>query len=516
MENKLKKLPIGIQTFREIIKENYVYVDKTKEALELIENYKYVFLSRPRRFGKSLFLDTLAEIFKGHKELFKGLYIYDKYDFKPHPVIKISWAGDFSTLEGLKQTAIDILKYNQKNLKVECDNIDNPSSCLRDLIIKSYDVYKEKVVVLIDEYDKPILDVIEKEEQAKENREFIKVLYTILKDTEEYIRFVFLTGVSKFSKASIFSGLNMLEDITLNPEFGNICGYTQEDLETVFAPYLEGVDKDKVREWYNGYNFLKDRVYNPFDILLFIKNEYRFKNYWFETGTPSYLVKLIKDREYYLPKLSNLVVGEELLNSFDIENINIEVLLFQSGYLTIEEVIETARGGYKYKLRFPNKEVKLSFNDYLINYLTGQITEKIEYQDRMYEYLESGDVEGFIEVLKGVFSSIPYNNYVRNNIGIYEGYYSSVVYIYLQSLGFEVIGEDVTSRGRIDLSVVVGDRVYIIEFKVDGGEGEALEQIKRKGYWEKYSGRFKEIYLVGIEFSSKEKNIKSFSWEMAN
>ena len=236
----MKKLPIGIQTFRTIREENYVYIDKTKEALELIENYKYSFLSRPRRFGKSLFLDTLRNIFEGNKELFEGLYIYDKYDWsKQYPVIKIDWAGDMQTIDSLKSKALNVLRFNQDKLDVKCYDENNPSSCFDELIKESYKKYNKKVVILIDEYDKPILDVIEDKEQSKINREFIKGLYSVIKSNDEYVQFAFLTGVSKFSKASIFSGLNMLTDISLMPKFGNICGYTQTDLETIFYEYLK-------------------------------------------------------------------------------------------------------------------------------------------------------------------------------------------------------------------------------------------------------------------------------------
>ena len=297
----MKKLPTGIYTFRDIREDNYVYVDKTKEAYELINNYRYVFLSRPRRFGKSLFLDTLREIFRGSKELFKDLYIYDKHDFEPHPVIKISWAGDLKSLEAVKKWALLELKINQKELNIQCEDKDNPSTCFKELIEKAYHKYGKKVVILIDEYDKPILDNIEKEnlDIAKQNREFLRGFYTIIKDSDAYIRLAFLTGVSRFSRVSIFSGLNNLVDISLNPKYAEICGFTHNNLKNEFKEYLEGVDLEEVRKWYNGYNFLgKNKLYNPFDILQFIDNDYRFSNYWFKTGTPSFLIKMLKDRNY--------------------------------------------------------------------------------------------------------------------------------------------------------------------------------------------------------------------------
>ncbi|HCO12004.1 MAG TPA: hypothetical protein DIT19_02100, partial [Desulfonauticus sp.] len=300
----MKKLPIGIQTFRKIREEDYVYVDKTKEAYELVNNYTYVFLSRPRRFGKSLFLDTLKELFEGNKKLFEDLYIYDKWDWdKKYPVIHLDFRGDLTSLDAVKDRVKKAFQDNAKRLRIECKEQNNLSVCFEELIQKACEKYNQKVVVLIDEYDKPILDVIEDTEQAKKHREFLRGLYSILKGVDACIRFAFLTGVSKFSRASIFSGLNMLTDISLNPRFGNICGYTQHDLETIFKPYLEKVDMEKVKRWYNGYNFLKDNVYNPFDILQFISNNFLFRNYWFETGTPSFLIKLIKEKKYFLPSL---------------------------------------------------------------------------------------------------------------------------------------------------------------------------------------------------------------------
>jgi len=507
----VKKLPIGIQTFSEIIKENYLYIDKTKEVLELIESLKYVFLSRPRRFGKSLFLDTLRNIFEGNKELFKGLYIYDKYDWsQKYPVIVISWGGaDYQTLEDLDAKAQMVLKINQKRLNVECTET-RANRTFDELIKETYKKYNQKVVILIDEYDKPILNTIQNIKQAKINREYIKGIYEVIKENDEYIRFAFLTGVSKFSKASIFSGLNMLTDISLNPKYGNICGYTQNDIETTFLPYLESVDLNRVKIWYNGYYFLKDRVYNPFDILQFINNNFKFSNYWFKTGTPTFLIKLIEQNNYFLPKLSNLIVGEELLDSFDIDKLKLEVILYQSGYLTIEEEIEK-RNRIEYKLKLPNMEIKNSFSNAIIDYIYEQDSSKYQFQDSIYDALLEADISTFKETLISIFASIPYHNYTNNNIHLYEGFYASVIYVYLQSLGIEIIGEDVTNQGRIDLTLFIEDKVYIIEFKVD--KKDALKQIKEKNYHQKYLNQNKTIYLIGINFDTDKKNIDTLEWE---
>ena len=510
---KLQKLPIGIQTFSEIINKNYLYIDKTNIAYNLItKESKYIFLSRPRRFGKSLFLDTLHNIFEGNKELFQGLDIYDKWDWEvKHPVIKISWDGDLQTLDSLKTIALDTFKFNQQRLGVQCDNTNDAGSCLRDLIVKSYQKYNQQVVILIDEYDRPILDTIDNIKQSRINREFIKGLYSILKGYDQYIKFVFLTGVSKFSKSSIFSGLNMLEDISLNKYYGNICGYTQNDVETTFLPYLKGVDLEKVKSWYNGYNFLEDDVYNPFDLLLFIKNEFKYSNYWFSTGTPTFLIKLIEKNNYFLPQLSNLTVDEKLLNSFDIDNIDLEVILYQAGYLTIDEmIIDEDLDLIEYKLKLPNKEVKSSLNDIILKQLYKEPNANIQKRS-IIKALKTNNMDDLKLSIISMFASIPYNNYTKNDIQHYEGFYASIIYVYLQSLGVQITGEDVTNRGRIDLTVFIENSIYIIEFKV--GYGDALQQIREKNYHQKYLNKNKDIYLIGINFDEQKKNISSFKWE---
>ena len=516
----MQKLPIGIQTFKDIRSDNYVYIDKTKIAVDLIENGRYYFLSRPRRFGKSLFLDTLKNIFEAKKELFKDLYIYDKYDWnKKYPVIYISFAeGVCKTREKILEKIQQNFETNQKNLEIECKEEHSMDRCFKDLILKAYEKYNQKVVVLVDEYDKPILDNIENIESSKMMREELKNIYSVIKGADEYIEFAFLTGVSKFSKVSIFSGLNNLEDITLDERYGDICGYTQNDIETSFKELLNGVDLEELKKWYNGYNFLGENVYNPFDILLFISKGYEFRNYWFETGTPSFLIELMKKYNYFIPNLEHIKVNDSLIGSFDIENIKIETLLFQTGYLTIKEK-RRGRRGLEYILSYPNKEVLLSLNDHILDCLTNQYSEKFIFQDKIYECLESLNLDKLKDILRELFASIPYNNYTNNKIYEYEGYYASVVYSYLVSLGIELIAEDVTNRGRIDLTLKLDSRVFIIEFKVidkiekDSDKSSALEQIIKNNYAQKYQSQSKEIYLLGIEFCKDEKNICSFEWK---
>jgi len=512
-QQNLKKLPIGISTFSKIQEKNYLYIDKTKEAYNLITNYKYTFLSRPRRFGKSLFVDTLKEIFEGNKKLFEGLYIYDKWDFEEkYPVINIDFSkGRVENREHLDEKILQILKENQDNLGIECKYITDTAGCFRELIIHAYKKYNQPIVILIDEYDKPILDNIEEFKKANSIRDGLYNLYSVMKGSDRYLQFVFLTGVSKFSRASIFSGLNNIEDITLTPSFGNICGYTQNDIETTFKPYLQGVDLKELKLWYDGYNFLGDLLYNPFNILLFIKNNLEFNNYWFTTGTPTFLLKLFKEKNYNLAEFENLEAPNELLNSFDIERLNLKSVMFQSGYLTIKTKTYRRRK-IQYRLTYPNLETKMSFNNYLLEYLTDANTQKSRVQNGLVDMLEVANLDGLEQVIKSLFASIAYNNFVNNNIQDYEGFYASVIYAYFAGTGFDkIIAEDATNIGRIDLSVFIEDKVYIFEFKVD--QLGALAQIKSRNYHQKYLNDYNEIYIVGVEFDSSTKNVVGYQWE---
>ncbi|WP_029951855.1 ATP-binding protein [Hippea sp. KM1] len=510
----MKKLPIGIQTFSEIIQEGYYYVDKTEFAYKLLTKGKYYFLSRPRRFGKSLFLDTLAEIFLGHKELFKGLYIYDKYDFKPHPVIRISFgSGDYSLDESQTINEIKyILEDNLETLGLECKDLNDFKDCFRQLIKEAYLKHSQRVVILIDEYDKPILDNITNKDMAKRARNILKNFYSVIKDSDRYIRFVFITGVSKFSKLNLFSGLNNLEDITIDENYAEICGYTHDDLLTVFKDRIEGADLELVKRWYNGYNYFGKPLYNPFDILLFLSKNHEFRNYWWQTGNPSFLIEKLKEENHYIPEIENALISEEALEAFDVEYIDFRALLWQTGYLTIDERITDERGRLKYKLKIPNLEIQYSLNELFILYLTNQRQEMYRYEDNLYEALKTNDFHSFINHLKTIFATIPYQNYANNIISKYEGYYSSVIFVYLMALGYDVIPEDITNKGRIDLTVKMKDKILILEFKVDQEKDKPIKQIKERRYYEKYLNENKEIYLIGMVFDSRERNISQ--WEV--
>ncbi|MFH1897422.1 MAG: ATP-binding protein [Candidatus Desantisbacteria bacterium] len=514
----MKKLPIGIQTFSEIILENYCYADKTKTIYELVNQGKYFFLSRPRRFGKSLLIDTIKELFEGREELFKCLWIEDKWDFShKYPVIKIDFGeGVFKKREELREQIFFVLKENQKRLNIDGINQTLTNSYFKELITKAKEKYGERVVVLIDEYDKPILDNIETPEIAQQMREELKNLYSVLKSADACIKFVMLTGVSKFSKVSLFSGLNNLWDITLEERFATICGYTQNDLETVFAEHFAGVDLEKVKLWYNGYSWLGEGVYNPFDILLFLNSSGKeFRNYWFETGSPAFLIKLLKDKRYYVPDLEEIRAGESLICAFDVDFIEPEALLFQTGYLTIKDK-KNLGGDICFTLSYPNLEVRKSLNEYIANYLVFDAGAHQRARIKIYEAIEEMNFESLRNIFFRLFAAIPYEWYVKNELDKYEGYYASIFYAVFASLGYELCVEESTNYGRIDMTIKTDKVVIIFEFKVVDDKGDkntALEQIKNRKYYEKYLNSGKGIYLVGIEFSKHERNIVGFDWE---
>ena len=331
-----RTLPIGIQSLREIRRMDCYYVDKTAHVLRLTREGKYYFLSRPRRFGKSLLVDTLKELFEGNGELFRGLAIHPEWDWTVrHPVVRISFdSGEYGHPDGVREDVELQLAAMERRAKLEPVRA-SASLRFRALIERLCECAGRQIVVLVDEYDKPILDALAEPEVARANRNFLRGFYGVIKGCDEHIRFCLLTGVSKFSKAGLFSGLNNLRDITLDPAYGTICGYTDDDLDTVFAPELAGLDRDEVRRWYNGYNWLGEgKVYNPFDILLLFRRG-RFGNYWFETGTPTFLIDLLARRKVDALSIEGGVADDTLLSAFDVNRIEPEALLFRTGYLTI-------------------------------------------------------------------------------------------------------------------------------------------------------------------------------------
>ena len=512
-----RKLPIGIQTFREVREENCYYVDKTAYVPEMLAEGKHYFLSRPRRFGKSLFLDTCKELFAGSEELFAGLYIHDHWDWSVrHPVLRLSFgSGSLSEPGVLHKEVMAQLDALEEETGVE-SRYDTASVRFRHLIQRLHRQSGQRVAVLIDEYDKPILDALDTPEAARANRDFLRGLYAVIKDSDAHVRFTFITGVSKFSKVSLFSGLNNLKDITLDPRYSALCGYAEADLDTVFAPELPGLDREQIRDWYNGYRWRGDeKVYNPFDILLLFDSR-EFKAYWFETGTPTFLVETLFKRRVSSLALGEMIGSDELLSTFDVDHIATEALLFQTGYLTITDE-EDLGGEPVYRLGYPNREVRQSLNRSLLRYLVRDATQQMANSVRLSRLLAANDFAGLATLFHAFFASIPYEWYTNNDIAHYEGYYASVFYSYFAALGLDITVEDSSSHGRLDMAVRFNDRVYLFEFKVVelASAGAALAQLKERRYADKYRALGQPIHLIGVEFSKDERNIAAFDVEQA-
>jgi hypothetical protein len=515
-----RPLPIGIQNLREIRERGCYYVDKTGMAIDLIESSgKAFFLSRPRRFGKSLLVDTFKELFEGNRALFEGLAAESRWDWsKRHPVIRISFGG--SVLHGraeLDRRIRGLLRRSRVDLGLprpaEIDP-DDVADDLADLIEQAHRQQGATVVVLVDEYDKPILDNITDPATALAMREGLKNLYSVLKDSDEHLKFVFLTGVSKFSKVSLFSGLNHLRDITLSPRWSALCGYTDEDVDTVFSPELPGLDRNEIRRWYNGYNWLGTSVYNPFDLLLLFENRI-FQPYWFETGTPTFLVNLLAERRFFTPRLQRLQSNHALLSSFDVDQIAPEALLFQTGYLTIHEAREVVPGKWLYLLGYPNHEVESSLNEALLLAYGVPAEAAVDSQVRLIDSLKATDLPALEGLLHALFASIPHDWYRNNPLAGFEGHYASVFYSHFAALGLDIRLEDSTNHGRIDMALLFHGQVFVFEFKVveHAAQGEALQQIKARGYADKYLGRGEPVHLIGVEFSRTARNLVGFEVE---
>ena len=532
--NYKRKLPIWTQSFKVVREEKNanIYIDKTKEILNIINywNNQRLFFSRPRRFGKSLLISTLKALYEWKKELFYDTYAEKNWNFeKTNPVLHISfWTGTVEDRKYLQNKLEDILLRNKRELELSEFESKNIAWKFYELLEKIYKKTWKKVVVLIDEYDKAILDNINKNEIAVELREELKWFYATLKDADEYLEFVFITWVSKFSKVSLFSGLNNLKDLTLNPIAWELVWFTEQEITDNLWDYLDWVDRKKMKLWYNWFNFLwENKVYNPYDVLLFLDSK-EYKGHWFETATPSFLIKLLKESDnfYYIPDLENTSSWEKLLWSFDIENINIETLLFQTWYLTIEEK-KNWIWWIKYKLKVPNKEISQSLNDYIItDYLWAyRNTEFLKRAEPIYDALVLWNVDDFIKYLKVLFANISYTNSLEK-IAKYEWYYSSVIYTLFYAMWLDVIQEDITNHWRIDLTIKLNNKIFIIEFKVEKSWKNALEQIKEKKYSEKYLSPLspplqegdskREIYEVWINFSFEDRNVESYDFDKIN
>ncbi|PIQ50792.1 MAG: hypothetical protein COW02_18165 [Comamonadaceae bacterium CG12_big_fil_rev_8_21_14_0_65_59_15] len=509
-----KKLPIGIQTFAKIREADYYYVDKTGFAVDLVEGGSHYFLSRPRRFGKSLFLDTLKELFEGNAPLFKGLAAEQRWNWTiKYPVLRISFGGGvLGSVADLHQSLHQQLTTLEQQHQLPAQYPDYRSR-FKDLIARITQATGQRVVILVDEYDKPILDRIEDPAIALQIREVLKDFYSVIKDSDAHVKFAFLTGVSKFSKVSLFSGLNNLEDLTLNAQYGAICGYTEADVDSVFGPETAGLDRAEIRRWYNGYNWLGTPVYNPFDLLLLFRHR-EFRPFWFETGTPTFLLKLLTQRQQFVPDLERIMAPESLLATFDVDNITTEALMFQAGYLTIESA-RMIPGRLELTLRYPNQEVRASLHDSLLQELSGNRSVPGRHISRLYDLLVANDLPGLQSLITAFFASIPNDWYRNNPIAQYEGYYASVFYSYFAALGLDITVEDSSNHGRLDMAVRFNGHIYLFEFKVVElvPQGQALAQLKAKNYAAKYLAGGLPIDLIGVEFSKETRNVVGFEVE---
>ncbi|MDE0281957.1 MAG: AAA family ATPase, partial [Gammaproteobacteria bacterium] len=457
-----RQLPIGIQDFRTIREQDFYYVDKTPHIQRLVGQGRYYFLSRPRRFGKSLLVDTLRELFEGNEPLFRGLHIHEHWDWSvSHPVVRLSFDGKYNEPGDVERSILNQLVWIEEENQLEpLDPASTGPERLQDILRRLHRTTGRQVVVLVDEYDKPILDVIDHPEMATANRDYLRGFYGIIKGGYEHVRFVFVTGVSMFSKVSLFSGLNNLRDISLAPRHATICGYTDRDLDTVFAPELPGLDRDEIREWYNGYHWLGDeKLYNPFDLLLLFETR-NFKSHWFETGSPTFLFRMMMDRQVSPLELENRVSDEELVSTFDVENITVDALLLQTGYLTITDVERDGPQTF-YTLNYPNFEVRYSLNHGLLGFLGRQGKEVSDRGKELGGLLAANDFDGFADRLKSFFAGIPYQWQTGNGPARYEAWYAGMLYACFRTIGLDLRVEDSSGRGRADMVVLHGGQVFV-------------------------------------------------------
>jgi hypothetical protein len=506
MMNIIQKYPVGIQDFQKLRSENYTYVDKTPLVWKIANGGGYYFLSRPRRFGKSLFVSTLDYLFQSKKELFEGLDIYDKWDWsQTNPVIKISFSNIGHKDLGLREAINNSLDETANKYGITLQKTFNAGKFKE--LIETLSEKLGKVVVLIDEYDKPIIDYLgTNTPQAVENREILKSFYSILKDADPYLRMVFITGVSKFARVSIFSDLNNLKDLSIDNNFESICGINQEELERNFVEELKIHDAEKIKKWYNGYSWGGgSRVYNPFSLLNFFAGDGGFKNYWFDTGTPTFLINLAKQQELY--NFEEIEVGANQLNAYDLENLQPIPLMFQTGYLTIKEYDEVVG---IYSLNYPNQEVRQSYLDLLANIYTQNPAETgMVLANNLRKILLKCELEKLQSLLNTIFKSIPYEVWQKEN----EHFYHAIIHIIFRLLDVYVESQVQTSDGRIDAVVQIDKYVYAFEFKLDGSATKALQQIKDKGYLMPYQHQNKTCIGIGVNFSVETKKVQEILWE---
>jgi hypothetical protein len=524
----MKKLPIGTQSFKILRENNYLYIDKTMHILKMIENGRSYFLSRPRRFGKSLLLSTIEELYKGNKKLFKGLYIYDIWDWnKKNPVIKIDFGkGDFNSSQQLKISLNETLRRIGKKFSIELES-ESLSNLFGELIEELHEKTGKRIVVLIDEYDRAIIDNISNMGVLESNQKVLRGFYNVLKESDEFIELIFITGVSKFANMSIFSALNSPIDMTLDKNFASICGYTHQELKDSFNEYINKIKDifnfnydemiDKLNYWYDGYSWDgKTKVYSPYSVLeLFYYEE--FSNYWFKTATPKFLIDVLKQSKDYSEVLKPILIEESRFDSFDYEDMDPITIFFQTGYLTIVEK-KIIQGIIHYKLQYPNFEVESSLLKHLINLSFG-IKDLNSLKEKIRNYIKNLDNEKFQNEMRILMAKIPSKIHIER-----EYYYQTIFLAWMSGLGFSVHGEAPTNRGFIDAILEEEDHIIIVECKFSKtGKNkkpiksfekmlnEGLEQIKNKKYHEKYLN--KKIIMVAMAFAGKEIQTKIMNYK---
>jgi hypothetical protein len=523
---KLGKLPHGVQTFLKMRSDDYVYVDKTEHIYRLASQTDNYFLSRPRRFGKSLTVSTLKELFEGNRPLFKGLWIEDKWDWSvTHPVIHFSFAKIAYKALGLEQALINELGNFAKTHNFTFSTTATSAGVQFEELIKHLSQQHGKVVILIDEYDKPIIDFLEKNEmpQAKANQKIMKTFYSVLKDAEPYIRLLFITGVSKFSKVSLFSDLNHLTDLTLNEDFTTLVGYTQDELESNFKEHIEAVMVRqnmtwadilvKMKEWYNGFSWDGiNTVYNPFGTLTFL-NEKVFSNTWFSTATPTFLINLIREKTVF--KYEEQWMSKLSLEKYDLDNLDLIPLMFQTGYLTVKQK-DITNGDML--LDYPNREVRDGMYQFLLDDLTRnqyQQSSGITVKD-LYKAFQRNDLEQVHIIINSIFADLPYPLYEpsqkdkRKEKELSERFFHGVIHLMFKYLGMFIDSEVNTSFGRADSVVQTDSHIYVFEFKYNRSGKAAFDQITKNNYADKYRATGKTVIGIGVNFSHITRKINGW------
>ena len=503
--------PIGIQDFEKLREGNYLYIDKTQLIYELASGFGYYFLSRPRRFGKSLLISTMEAYFLGKKELFKGLAMEQlEQDWTVYPILHL----DLNTSEYRKENDLSE-ELNRNLLRWESiygkgEGEVSSSQRFAGVIERACNQTGQKVVILIDEYDKPLLNTVGNPELQDAYRSKMKAFYSVMKTQDRYIKFGFITGVTRFSKVSIFSDLNNFTDISMDPRYVEICGITERELHDNLDAEVEelAIANDltkeecyaQLKDYYDGYHFRQNSVgiYNPFSLLNTMASRV-FSYYWFETGTPTFLVEILKKSSYNLNRLSKEKVTADVLG--DISNMEVTPVpvIYQSGYLTIKDYDKRFK---KYVLGFPNQEVEEGFVNYLSRSFSRINIDDTFDIDKFVEELEAGKVESFMRRMESLFADNDYR--VQGN---QELYFQNVLYVFFKLLGFYVEVERPTSDGRMDLIVKTADYIYIFEFKLDKSADEALQQIEDKGYAQPYAVDPRRLYKIGVNFNSERRCI---------